>query len=1143
MTTPPTVDGYRSVGYHPACMPTRIQVSTCDDPEQSRIITAAPQVGVLGLVGCKVWSVYHVQLVGGGPTADGPAGTVGEGSHGPSQMVGESAEGCSTGDAPARGENQNAVDGCLSPSDIKRLCHEILVDPVTDEVVLGEPSWDGPAVEVAPIAGVTDSAARELERAAATLGLPRIRAATARRYELLGDLGKADIDLLTRRLLANPTIERHHIGLLAPCFIPENSTEWPRVRTVRMTGLGDDGLNELSRRRMLALDLDEMRAVQTYFGMQQREPTDAELETIAQTWSEHCSHKTFNAQIRLEHTDHTGSVSVEEFEDGLLTLLRRATAELGKPWLRSAFVDNAGIIAFDEHFDLAVKVETHNHPSALEPFGGANTGVGGVVRDVLGVSARPIACTDVLCFGPADLPNGDLPRGVLHPARIRAGVTAGIGDYANKLGLPTVNGAVLYDRGYIGNPLVFCGAVGLLPSGSHPVEPQPGDRIILIGGRTGRDGVRGATFSSAGLDAEIADKAGSAVQIGDPITEKGCIEVVERARDAGLYNAVTDCGAGGLSSAVGEMGSELGATVDLAAVQLKYPGLRPWEIWLSEAQERMVLAVPCERVEALADLACVWNVELSDIGSFTDTGRLVVRHSLPGGSPSVDSGGASSESATTRRSGTRSRQGREAGSVDAVEVVDLPMEFLHHGRPRRRMAAVHQDPELPAALDSLHGVDSICLSSLLLDLLAHPNISSSEPIVRTYDHEVGGGTVVRPFVGPGADGPSDAAVLKPLGTWHHSRAVALAVGINPRVGRLDPRAMALHCIDEAFRNLVAVGADPDRVALLDNFCWGDPTRPDRLGSLVRAVQGCADGALRYQAPFVSGKDSLHNEFNGRAVPGTLLISAVGIVPDLRRAVTSPLKEPGGDLWLVGPTPGDDSGSDRLGGSLVAEVLGIADTRVPEPIAEPLGLYRSVHSLITEGRIRAAHDVSDGGAAVALAEMAIGGQLGLQAQLPAPVSAGRGSPEAVIGGADVSAGADGADAGADGADATVGTSVGGMGGLITALFNEAPGRLVLEAPASERAAVAECLGPLGRRIGVVTDSGIIEIGVATRDGSCSALGVTDRSPGGTNSSIPDGARLGADIGGRGGSVDGRLVAPLASRQRRYAVRRGIRQRSP
>ncbi len=947
-------------------------------PGERRILAAAAELGVTGLRDCRLWTVYH-------------------------------------------------LEGRLSDADVARLCADVLVDPVTDEVVVGATDATARVVEVAPIAGVTDGAARELERAAAVLGLPSLRAATARRYELSGDLDDDDIAVLTQRLLANPTIERSGSGELAPAFSPTWEAA-PAAPPVQLIGLDDEQLAELSRQRMLSLDVTEMRAIQAHFESCGRDPTDAELETLAQAWSEHCVHKTFKARIRLTHTRADGRVEVSR-HDGLLNALRRATAELEAPWLRSVFVDNAGIIAFDDELDLAVKVETHNHPSALEPFGGANTGVGGVVRDIMGVSARPIACTDVLCFGPEDLDEADLPAGVLHPRRIRDGVVAGIGDYGNKLGLPTVNGAVLYDPGYVGNPLVFCGAVGLMPAGSHPISPRAGDRIVVIGGRTGRDGIGGATFSSAGLDAAVVGRAGSAVQIGDPIVEKGCIEVIERARDRGLYNAITDCGAGGLSSAVGEMGAELGAEVDLATVPLKYSGLQPWEIWLSEAQERMVLAVPDDRIAPLRELCRSWDVELSDIGSFTSSGRLVVRH----------------------------------GDCD---VIDLPMGLVHDGLPRQTLTAVHSDPVASAGPTRSRPVADN--AGLILDLLAHPNVASRESIVRSYDHEVRGGTVVRPYVGPGADGPTDAAVLKPLGTWQHDRAIALAAGLNPRIGALDPWVMALGAIDEAFRNLTAVGADPDRVALLDNFCWGDPTRPDRLGSLVRAVQGCVEGARRYRAPFVSGKDSLYNEFDGRAVLGTLLITAVGIVPDLHRVATSALTTSGSDLWLVG------HGSEFLGGSVVAELLGLDDTRVPPPVSDPLPLYRAVHDLIAAGRVSAAHDVSDGGIAVALAEMAIGGQLGLMATIPH----------------------DGADPGAFG-DPLVGATgngseaLGGRSclGMVATLANEAPGRLLLEAPAAERAAVAARLGRFGRRIGMVTGTGEIEIRVAggPHDNSASPLG--------------------------------------------------------
>ena len=922
-------------------VPIRIQVTAADDPRAGQIVDAARLVGVPGLVACRVSRVHYLH-------------------------------------------------GDLSAADIDRLCRDVLVDPVVDEVIVGSPlPSPHPAVEVAPRPGVTDTEARELERAAAALGLPPVRASTARHYELMGDLGEEDISTMSRQVLANETIELYSLGIVQPCFDPAASGE-VRVDTVKLAGLPDADLVRLSRDRLLSLDLVEMRAIQQHFGREGRNPTDAELETLAQTWSEHCMHKTFRARIRLEHTRTDGSVAVS-FHEGLLAALRTVTEELAPPWLRSAFDDNAGIVAFDADFDLAFKVETHNHPSALEPFGGANTGIGGVVRDVMGVSARPIACTNVLCFGPPDPADRDLPPGVLHPRRVRDGVVAGIGDYGNKLGLPTVNGAVLYDEGYVANPLVYCGALGLLPSGSHPTEPQPGDRIIAIGGRTGRDGIHGATFSSAGMDEATAERAGTAVQIGDPITQKGCIEVVEQARDRRLYDAITDCGAGGFSSAVGEMGEHLGAEVDLAGVPLKYEGLEPWEIWLSEAQERMVLSVPGNRVEALVDLCERNEVEMTDLGSFTGTGRLVVRH---GDEP----------------------------------VVDLPMEFLHGGVPRREMLARWVDP-VPKPVK----VPDVDPTRLILELLSHPTVASKEAIVRTYDHEVRGGTVGRPFVGIHADGPGDGAVLKPLGTWHHDTAVALAVGINPRIGRLDPWSMALHAIDEAVRNLVAVGADPGRVALLDNFCWGDPTKPDRLGSLVRAVEGCLEGARRYRMPFISGKDSLFNEFAGEAIPGTLLISALGLVPDLYRTVTSALTRAGHDLWLVGDP------SERLGGSIVDDLLGIGDRRVPPAPEDPLERYIAVHRLIADGSVTAAHDVSDGGVAVAIVEMSIGGRLGVEATVPA----------------------------------------GGSG--IVALTNEAPGQLLLESPRARRDHVAVRLGPLGRCVGTVTGDSSIRIAVTRAAG--------------------------------------------------------------
>ncbi|HET7377011.1 MAG TPA: AIR synthase-related protein, partial [Anaerolineae bacterium] len=537
--------------------------------------------------------------------------------------------------------------------------------------------------------------------------------------------------MLARRLLANNVIPRYPIGEIDPIF-PHPAEASGEVEVIPMVGLEADQLLNLSQDRRAALDLDEMRAIQKYFRSINRNPTDVEFETIAQTWSEHCVHKTFKAKIaicNLESGDDESALRNPESEiDGLLkTYIRSATDQINAAWVRSAFVDNAGIIDFDDEYEVSFKVETHNHPSAIEPFGGANTGVGGVIRDVLGVSAKPIAATDVLCFGPQDLDPNLLPDGVLHPHRIRSGVVAGVQDYGNKIGIPTVNGAILYDAGYTANPLVFCGCVGIAPKNSHPRTPQTGDRVIVLGGRTGRDGLRGATFSSMTMDALTGEVAGASVQIGDPIIEKGLIEVILRARDQKLYNAITDCGAGGLSSAVGEMASDIGADVDLKLVTLKYPGLAPWEIWLSEAQERMVLAVPPVHCTALQNICRIFDIELTDIGSFTHTRQLVVRY---------------------------------GGKV----VLDLANEFLRDGLPRRSLVASNARHSSPLNQVVARSTQQSDYNTALLTLLSSPNIASKADVIRLYDHEVQGGTIVKPLTGVKNDGPSDACVIKPLGT-------------------------------------------------------------------------------------------------------------------------------------------------------------------------------------------------------------------------------------------------------------------------------------------------------------------------------------------------------------------------------------------
>ncbi|MFZ2359130.1 MAG: phosphoribosylformylglycinamidine synthase subunit PurS, partial [Anaerolineae bacterium] len=833
------------------------------------------------------------------------------------------------------------LTGEMDEAAVQRVVDLLLHDPVVEKAqwqrleALARPALapDTWSVEVTLLPGVTDSVAESLLAGAAMIGVDGLhQAATGQRYTLTGSLSQQDVQRIARGLLANEVIQRFHVNeLAAPPFAQDVKREtWSvmadAVEVIPLREADDAGLLAISQARRLSLDLAEMQAIQAYYRAEEREPTDVELEMLAQTWSEHCVHKTFKAVIEYRNSTADKGQRMAEGEggsggdrtslahdgaplviDGLLkTYIRAATERAAKPWVRSAFVDNAGIVAFDEQFDLAFKVETHNHPSALEPFGGANTGVGGVVRDVIGVSARPIANTDILFFGPRDLSWERLPAGVLHPRRIADGVVAGIEDYGNKMGIPTVNGAIFTDEGYTANPLVFCGCLGILPHGSHRTEPQAGDLAVVIGGRTGRDGLRGATFSSMEMDHQTGAIAGSAVQIGHPIHEKQVLEAVLQARDEELYTAITDCGAGGLSSAVGEMGSKLGAVVHLERAPLKYPGLRPWEIWLSEAQERMVLAVPPDNWPRLQAICTGLDVEATALGEFTGDGRLRILY-------------------------------------DEHLVGDVDVEFLHDGIPRRHLRAEWSPPQLTI---THYPLPINHLTDALLALLAVPETRSKEHIVRQYDHEVQGGTLVKPFLGAANVGPSNAAVLAPLDALRRTvngeqstvngetvRGIALAVGANPFYTALDPYCMAWAAVDEALRNAVAVGADPDQVSLLDNFSWGNPNLPDRLGSLVRCVQGCHDAAVAFGAPFISGKDSLNNEYTGadgqkHAIPGTLVVSALATVPDVSRTVTMDLKRSGDWLYIVGLTRGE------LGGSGLERRFGVGESH-PHP--QPLSL--------------------------------------------------------------------------------------------------------------------------------------------------------------------------------------------------------------
>ena len=800
-----------------------------------------------------------------------------------------------------------------------RICRELLVDLVVQDYTLADRPLVKSArkgvseVEIAYNPGVMDPVEASTLKGIRDLGLSGVSAVrTARKYIIEGALSPKELDVIKDKALMNKIVQ-HAVKDPKASFktfvslsqrAPESA---PVAVAVKMRGLSDKALVELSKKGQLYLNLDEMKAIQRHFSSLKREPTDIELETLAQTWSEHCNHKTFRGNIAYTVTE-GGKSTTEVINNLLKQTIVKATNTLNKSWCVSVFHDNAGIIKFDDKFNVCFKVETHNHPSALEPFGGSNTGVGGVIRDILGtgLGAKPICNTDVFCFARPDYPFDKLPAGALHPKRVLKGVVSGVRDYGNKMGIPTVNGAISFDDRYVGNPLVFCGTVGIIPKKMEHKKVRKDDLIVVCGGRTGRDGIHGATFSSGDLTHESEVVSSGAVQIGNPIEEKKVLDVLLKARDEGLYTAITDCGAGGLSSAVGEMGAELGARVDLDLVPLKYQGLNYAEIWISESQERMVMSVPRKDLARFKEIFDAENVDFAVIGTFPGHGRLELLY-------------------------------------HGVQMADLAMSFMHEGTPRITKKALwsapkHKMPVFACPAD---------LTAKLMEVLADFNICSKEAVIRRYDHEVQGGSVVKPLSGPQCDGPMDASVLRPrLGT---DKGIAVSNGINPRLGAIDPYWMAASAVDEAVRQIVAVGGDLKQLALLDNFCWGNPDKPDRLGGLVRAAKGCHDFAVAYGTPFISGKDSFYNEYNDQgksiAIPGTILISAIGIVEDVTRSVTMDLKRAGGLLYVVGST------YDEWGASAYLATYGLIGGAVPVVRArEAMAVYTSLSKATAKGLV-------------------------------------------------------------------------------------------------------------------------------------------------------------------------------------------------
>ena len=819
--------------------------------------------------------------------------------------------------------------------------------------------------------GVTDNRAMAAEDGLRTLFPERkTKVASTISYHFWFRKNTPDIELIIA-LLHNPMLEQcaildsdRRIENLIP--FPVLPAQNDRKSESIDLEVGDDELLEISERGLLALNLQEMKAIQSHYrdphvkrtreemGLPIDAPTDAELECLAQTWSEHCSHKIFAAKIRHKDIETGESTTIDSL---FKTHIMKPTLDIQKEvdWLLSIFHDNSGVIAWNENWSLCMKAETHNSPSALDPFGGAMTGIVGVNRDILGtgLGARPIANTDVFCFGPPDY-TGNIPKGLFHPSRVFRGVHAGVRAGGNESGIPTVNGAIIFDERYLGKPLVYCGTVGimprLLPDGreSHDKTPTPGDIVYMVGGRVGFDGIHGATFSSLEL---TEDSPSSAVQIGDPITQKKMLDMIIEARDEGLIQVITDNGAGGLSSSVGEM-AELtgGADLDLSVVPLKQAGLSPWEILVSESQERMTVGVKpedCESFEALADLH---EVEATAVGKFTDSGAFTVR-------------------------------------MGTDVVAHLPISFLHDGCPQLELDSEWTPPTHAEVL--LPEVSQ--MGEALSRLIARPNIASKEWWVRSYDHEVIAQSVIKPFCGVNHDAPGDAAVIAPI--QGQTQGAVISNGIIPRYSDIDAYAMTAASIDEALRNAVCVGVDLDLIAGLDNFCWPDPVEsektPDgryKLAQLVRANRALDDVCRAYKLPCISGKDSMKNDAKlyGEkiSIPPTILFSLIGNHQDVRKAVSSDFKSPGDRIYLCGES------HQELGASEIAYMLrdetqgqsGIGG-RVPEiDTTRNLAMYRALTGAMQKELVASAHDCSDGGLAVAISECCFGSDSGARVDI-------------------------------------------------------------------------------------------------------------------------------------------------------------------
>jgi phosphoribosylformylglycinamidine synthase subunit PurSL len=825
----------------------------------------------------------------------------------------------------------------ISDDEAILLADRLLTDPISQRRTINQPPDEdkGPVVEVANKPGVMDPAAGTLHKAARDLGVQLAAATTSTEYTFHGDVSHQDVHRIVSSLLCNKTVQQV-VKELPDTLLFEGSVG--PVTTIPIRGASAQELATLSKDKLF-LDHNEMLTIQKHFNGLDRDPTDVELEIIAARWSEHCGHKTFNAELEVDGRK----------KAPLFTRIKETAQKHFKNLVVSAFGDNSGVVRFYKGYALNGKVETHNSPSALDPYGGAMTGSGGVFRDIVGTGqgARTIISTDMFCFAPTDIPDAQLPPGTLRPDYLQHNVVCGVRDYGNRMGIPTANGSFHYDKDFRAKPTVIVGAYGILPeSRAQQGIPEVGDLVVIVGGRTGRDGIHGATFSSGEMTDRTATVNSSAVQIGNPIEEKRMFDALLEARDHDTIRALTDCGAAGFSSAIGELGEHTGVTVDISQVPLKYQGLAPWEIWLSESQERMVMAVPPDKIEEFMAIQDKYNVEAVVLGSFDGSHTLTVNYG-------------------------------------DQNVAELDYDFLMNGLPQRKMQAHWEAEPVPEVRPSTPETAAEWTQRLKA-VLAHGNVCSKEPVVQQYDHGVQGGTIVPPFGGTTQSGPNDALVMRPL--LGEPYGVVQSHGMNPTLNRLDPYEGSVWAFTEALANYTAVGGDPRNVALINNYIWPFPDK-ESLGSLDRSVDAVTDMMDVTGAPVVSGKDSLSSTYRGKdgkviKIPPVLCISAFGPIPDVEKTTTSALKKSGSTLVLVGA-----ASKAGMGGSTYYDVSEGSSNQLPLVDKQTLpATLQAVHQAIVDGHVNACHDVSEGGAITTVSEMCFGNDLGAELTLPAGVDA-------------------------------------------------------------------------------------------------------------------------------------------------------------